>query len=138
MQYTIFQRSFLCPGRDLNVASLLENPRFSILSSTGNFRFPTPSRNLLLHTESSHLLALLLAPFEFHSIPIDILKILGIKDINLLTNNPEKIKYVENSEINLNERIPLQIKANENSKEYLQTKKDYFGHLLEDDKNIKE
>jgi GTP cyclohydrolase II len=72
------------------------------------------------------------------NVAIDILKILGIKDINLLTNNPEKIKYVENSEINLNERIPLQIKANENSKEYLQTKKDYFGHLLEDDKNIKE
>jgi GTP cyclohydrolase II len=63
------------------------------------------------------------------NVAIDILKILGIKDINLLTNNPEKIKYVENSEINLNERIPLQIKANENSKEYLQTKKDYFGHL---------
>ena len=72
------------------------------------------------------------------NVAIDILKILGIKDINLLTNNPEKIKYVENSEINLNERIPLQIKANENSKEYLQTKKDYFWHLLEDDKNIKE
>lgn len=72
------------------------------------------------------------------NVAIDILKILGIKDINLLTNNPEKIKYVENSEINLNERIPLQIKANENSKEYLQTKKDYFGHLLEDDKNITE
>ena len=72
------------------------------------------------------------------NVAIDILKILGIKDINLLTNNPEKIKYVENSEINLNERIPLQIKANENSKEYLQTKKDYFGHLLEDDNNIKE
>ena len=72
------------------------------------------------------------------NVAIDILKILGIKDINLLTNNPEKIKYVENSEINLNERIPLQIEANENSKEYLQTKKDYFGHLLEDDKNIKE
>ena len=69
---------------------------------------------------------------------IDILKILGIKDINLLTNNPEKIKYVENSEINLNERIPLQIKANENSKEKKKKKKDYFGHLLEDDKNIKE
>ena len=67
------------------------------------------------------------------NVAIDILKILGVKEINLLTNNPEKIKFVENSEIYLNQRIPLQIKANENSKEYLKTKKNYFGHLLEDD-----
>ena len=67
------------------------------------------------------------------NVAIDILKILGVKEINLLTNNPEKIKFVENSDIHLNQRIPLQIKANENSKEYLKTKKNYFGHLLEDD-----
>lgn len=72
------------------------------------------------------------------SVAIDILKILGVKEINLLTNNPEKIKYVENSDINLNQRIPLQIKANENSKDYLKTKKEYFGHLLDDDKDTKE
>ena len=67
------------------------------------------------------------------NVAIDILKILGVKEINLLTNNPEKIKFVENSEIHLNQRIPLQIISNENSKEYLKTKKNYFGHLLEDD-----
>lgn len=67
------------------------------------------------------------------NVAIEILKILDVKEINLLTNNPEKIKYVENSEIHLNERIPLQIKANEISKDYLKTKKDYFGHLLDDD-----
>lgn len=67
------------------------------------------------------------------NVAIDILKILGVKEINLLTNNPEKIKFVENSDIHLNQRIPLQIKANENSKEYLKIKKNYFGHLLEDD-----
>lgn len=71
------------------------------------------------------------------NVAIEILKILGIEKINLLTNNPEKIKYVENSEITLNQRIPLQIKANENSKDYLKTKKEYFGHLLDDDKSSK-
>ena len=44
-----------------------------------------------------------------------------------------EIKYVENSDIHLNKRIPLQMEANEISKDYLRTKKDYFGHLLEDD-----
>lgn len=67
------------------------------------------------------------------NVAIDVLKILGIKEINLLTNNPEKIKYVDNSEIHLNQRIPLQIKATEISREYLKTKKDYFGHLLDEE-----
>ena len=67
------------------------------------------------------------------NVAIEILKLLDVKEINLLTNNPDKIKYVENSEIHLNKRIPLQMEANENSKEYLKTKKEYFGHLLDDE-----
>lgn len=69
---------------------------------------------------------------------IDILNFLGVKEINLMTNNPEKIKIVENSHIKFNERIPLQIKANKNSLKYLQTKKDYFGHFLEEDSSWSE
>ena len=65
-------------------------------------------------------------------VAIDILNNLGVKKVNLLTNNPEKVRYVEQSNIELNSRIPLQIPANENSKGYLQTKKDFFGHLLDD------
>lgn len=67
------------------------------------------------------------------SVAIDILKELGATEINLLTNNPEKIKAVENSSIKLNRRVPLQIAANESSEGYLKTKKEYFGHLLDDD-----
>lgn len=66
------------------------------------------------------------------SVAIDILNILNVENINLLTNNPEKVKFVENSNINLNSRIPLQIPANDSSRGYLQTKKDYFGHLLDE------
>ncbi|KQT21853.1 hypothetical protein ASG31_00460 [Chryseobacterium sp. Leaf404] len=65
-------------------------------------------------------------------IAIDILNNLGVKNINLLTNNPEKVRFVEESNIALNSRIPLQIPANDNSRGYLQTKKDFFGHLLDD------
>ncbi|KQK24273.1 hypothetical protein AR438_16720 [Chryseobacterium aquaticum] len=65
-------------------------------------------------------------------IAIEILNILDVKSINLLTNNPEKVKFVEQSNITLNSRIPLQIPANDSSRDYLQTKKDYFGHLLDE------
>lgn len=62
---------------------------------------------------------------------IEILKFLGVKEINLLTNNPEKMKFVEESGIKLNSRIPLQFHNKEESKDYLKLKKDYFGHLLD-------
>lgn len=64
---------------------------------------------------------------------IEILHILEVKNINLLTNNPEKMKIVEDSEIHLNKRIPLQINSTSESESYLKVKKDYFGHLLDDD-----
>ena len=65
-------------------------------------------------------------------VAIEILNILEVQEINLLTNNPEKMQDVIESNVKLNKRIPLHIAANEISKSYLQTKKDYFGHLLED------
>lgn len=65
------------------------------------------------------------------SVAIEILNILEVKEINLLTNNPEKIKAVKESNIILNKRIPLQIDSTLDSAAYLQTKKDYFGHFLE-------
>lgn len=70
------------------------------------------------------------------AVAIDILKILNVSSINLLTNNPEKIKIVQESDIHLNKRIPLQILSTTDSKDYLQVKKDYFGHLLVDDDDI--
>ena len=68
------------------------------------------------------------------NVAIDILHLLEVKEINLLTNNPEKVKIVEDSDIKLISRIPLQIPANENSKDYLKTKKAYFGHFLDEEK----
>ena len=65
------------------------------------------------------------------SAAIELLNILEVKDINLLTNNPEKIKVVKNSNIHLNRRIAIQIHSTRESADYLQVKKDFFGHLLE-------
>lgn len=67
---------------------------------------------------------------------VEILNILDVKNINLLTNNPEKMKIVEDSNIHLNKRIPLQINSTSDSESYLKVKKDYFGHLLGDDNDI--
>ena len=64
-------------------------------------------------------------------VAVEVLNILNIKEINLLTNNPDKLKSLENSGIKLNQRVPLEIESNEVNESYLTKKKDYFGHLLE-------
>ncbi|MXS69716.1 GTP cyclohydrolase II [Chryseobacterium binzhouense] len=64
-------------------------------------------------------------------VAVEMLKILNVKEINLLTNNPDKLKSLENSGIKLNHRVSLEIESNEVNESYLSKKKDYFGHLLE-------
>ncbi|WP_313100540.1 GTP cyclohydrolase II [Epilithonimonas sp.] len=64
-------------------------------------------------------------------VAVEMLKILNVKEINLLTNNPDKLKSLENSGIILNHRVPLEIESNDVNESYLLKKKDYFGHLLE-------
>jgi len=54
----------------------------------------------------------------------------GIKKIQLLTNNPKKIESLEDIEIE--KRIPIIMKPNSFNKDYLKTKKDKMGHMLED------
>ena len=59
-----------------------------------------------------------------------ILKDLNIKEIKLITNNPTKIKFIEDSGIKIAERIPAITEINKFNKNYLQTKKDFMGHIL--------
>lgn len=61
---------------------------------------------------------------------ITILRDLDIKEINLITNNPDKIHALENNEIHILERIDLDIKARKENIDYLRTKKEKFGHDL--------
>ena len=53
-----------------------------------------------------------------------------IKSIELLSNNPDKIKVWEHSGINISKRIPLIIKTNEYNLGYLDVKKEQLKHLL--------
>ncbi len=61
---------------------------------------------------------------------IQILLSLGVLQIRLLTNNPEKIAAFDGSPIKLIERIPLEIPPHDGNSKYLRTKKQSMGHLL--------
>jgi len=57
-----------------------------------------------------------------------ILRHFGIERLKLLTNNPAKMESL--SDIEIVERIPLQITPNPHNEAYLKTKKEQMGHLL--------
>ena len=59
------------------------------------------------------------------------MKKLAVTSIRLLTNNPEKELSLREYGIDVSERVPLQLPANEINLFYLQTKKERFGHKLE-------
>ena len=60
----------------------------------------------------------------------EILKHFKIKKIALLTNNPQKIKELEDAGITVAERIPLITEPTEYNGDYLKTKKNKLGHQL--------
>lgn len=65
-----------------------------------------------------------------------ILKDLGLKKIKLLTNNPKKVIGLKGYDLEIVERIPIEIPPNSINEKYLKTKKDRLGHLLQSEKFI--
>ncbi|KKW19419.1 MAG: 3,4-dihydroxy-2-butanone 4-phosphate synthase [Parcubacteria group bacterium GW2011_GWA2_51_10] len=59
-----------------------------------------------------------------------ILEDLGIREVRLLTNNPEKEKQLAAFGIEIRERVPLEIAPNGVNDGYLKTKKRKLGHRL--------
>jgi len=59
-----------------------------------------------------------------------ILKDLGLKKIRLLTNNPKKLIGLKGYDLEIVERVPIEISPNPENEKYLKTKRDRLGHLL--------
>ena len=57
-------------------------------------------------------------------------KYLGINSIDLMTNNPRKIKALKESGLTVHKRIPIKSKTNKYNRNYLKTKAKKLGHLL--------
>ncbi len=61
---------------------------------------------------------------------IQILTEIGVTAIRLITNNPLKMRAIDESAIQFVERVPLVIAPRRENRFYLQTKEDLMGHLL--------
>jgi 3,4-dihydroxy 2-butanone 4-phosphate synthase/GTP cyclohydrolase II len=65
-----------------------------------------------------------------YSIAFQILKYYKLNKIRLITNNPMKLQLMEKFGIQIQERVPLEIKPNPENKHYIHTKIEKMGHLI--------
>jgi GTP cyclohydrolase II len=61
----------------------------------------------------------------------EILRHLGVKSVRLMSNNPEKIRALEEMGLKVVERVSLVTVPTDAARSYLRTKKEKLGHLLE-------
>jgi GTP cyclohydrolase II len=59
------------------------------------------------------------------------LKLLGVKRVRLLSNNPDKVQQLESAGIRVVERVPCRPRTSRVSRAYLETKRAKMGHLLD-------
>ena len=67
-----------------------------------------------------------------YSLPGAVLRHLGIRSVRLLSNNPDKVRALEAAGVEVAERIPCIAPPVESRREYLQTKREKMGHLLDE------
>ena len=70
------------------------------------------------------------ADMRDYTIGSQILEDLGVHELRLMTNNPEKIDGIAAFDLKIIERVPIQMELGKNDAFYLLTKKEKMGHLL--------
>jgi 3,4-dihydroxy 2-butanone 4-phosphate synthase/GTP cyclohydrolase II len=56
---------------------------------------------------------------------------LGVQSVVLMSNNPDKQKQLEDNGITVTKRVPHVIGINEDNRDYMRTKGERMGHVLE-------
>ncbi|KXG11128.1 Riboflavin biosynthesis protein RibBA [Anoxybacillus sp. P3H1B] len=70
------------------------------------------------------------ADLRDYGIGAQILKDLGVTKMRLLTNNPRKIAGLKGYDLEVVERVPLQLPTKKENEKYLKTKYEKLGHML--------
>lgn len=66
-----------------------------------------------------------------YELPAEVLKLLGVKSVRLMTNNPEKVAALESAGIAVAERVSAEVAPQESFAGYMKTKQEKMGHILE-------
>ncbi len=73
------------------------------------------------------------ADLRDYGIGAQILADLGVRQMRLMTNNPQKVRGLDGYGLEIVERVPLETKPNPFNRSYLETKRSKLGHLLLDE-----
>ena len=65
-------------------------------------------------------------------LPAEVLKLMGISQVRLMTNNPDKVAALEAAGIRVVERMSSVVESQESFEKYLQVKRDKLGHLTDE------
>jgi len=71
------------------------------------------------------------ADLRGYQVPAAILTFLGVRMVRLMSNNPEKIQALEQAGVQVTERVPCLVDPIGSTENYLRTKRDKMGHLLD-------
>jgi GTP cyclohydrolase II len=66
-----------------------------------------------------------------YELPADVLKLMGVKAVRLITNNPEKVAALETAGIAVVERVSAEVEPQESFAEYVRTKQEKMGHIAD-------
>lgn len=66
-----------------------------------------------------------------YELPGAALKLMGVTQVRLMTNNPDKVAALETAGIQVVERISAEVESQESFERYLRTKQEKMGHLFE-------
>jgi len=68
--------------------------------------------------------------YREYKLPAEMLRQLGVREVRLISNNPDKVAALERAGIKVVERISAEVEPYEHSENYLRTKKEKMGHLF--------
>ncbi len=66
-----------------------------------------------------------------YTIAAEMLRGVGIEDVCLLTNNPDKVQSLQELGITVSQRMPLVVGVGDENRAYLETKANRMGHKIE-------
>jgi GTP cyclohydrolase II len=70
------------------------------------------------------------ADLRDYALPAAILLYFNVRQVRLLSNNPDKVKALEDAGIEVVERAPIVVPPLETTAEYMRTKREKLGHLF--------
>jgi GTP cyclohydrolase II len=71
------------------------------------------------------------ADLRGYELPGKILRHFGLRAVRLMSNNPEKIEALEKAGVAVTARVPCLVAPMDSTEDYLRTKKEKMGHLLD-------